>query len=114
MGLLDVLRLQILHQKSYVFERIGSFGKSFGRQKEKEDFIIMKTWYYGVVYFKNGEASVSRPFDSKEKCIAAIEEGIEKHLDIVEATSYMTRTSEEPITTKKMFGCPKSRDLLNK
>lgn len=74
--------------------------------------MIMKTWYYGVVYFKNGEASVSRPFDSKEKCIAAMEAGMKKHLDKIESTSYMTRKSEQPLGTKTLFGCPKSRNLV--
>ena len=68
------------------------------------------TYYYGVVYFKNGEVSISAPFDSKEKCIEAIKEGLVRHLDKVAATSYITRSKK--YSTQQMFGCPKSRDLI--
>lgn len=69
-----------------------------------------KTYYYGVVYFKNGEASVSAPFDSLEKCIQAMKDGIAKHPDAVVGTTYMTRG--KLMSTKKLLGFPKSRDLM--
>ena len=71
-----------------------------------------KTWYYGVVYFDNGEASVSAPFESEEKCIKAMKEGIMKNPHKVVATTYMTRKSEEILPTRKLFGTPRSRDLM--
>lgn len=72
----------------------------------------IKTWYYGVVYFDNGEASVSAPFESAEKCIAAMKEGIAKKPHRVVATTYMTRKSATRIPTKQLFGTPRSRDLM--
>ena len=71
-----------------------------------------KTWYYGVVYFTNGEASVSAPFDSLDKCIQAMKEGIMTHPHLVKATTYMTRKSEELLPTRELLGHPKSRDLM--
>lgn len=71
-----------------------------------------KTWYYGVVYFHNGEASVSAPFDSLEKCIDEMKKGIMTHPHLVRATTYMTRKSEEILPVRKLFGEPRSRDLM--
>ena len=68
------------------------------------------TYYYGVVYFDNGEASISRPYDSLESLMIDLEEGVRKHAHRVVATSYITR--QEKLTTQKLFGCPKSRDLM--
>ena len=71
-----------------------------------------KTWYYGVVYLTNGEACVSAPFDSKEKCIEEMKKGILKHPDKVKATTFMTRKSETIIPLQKLFGCPSSRNMM--
>lgn len=71
-----------------------------------------KTWYYGVVYFDNGEASVSAPFDSAEKCVEEMKKGIAKRPTRVVATTYMTRKSDVIIPTQKLFGCPNSRNLM--
>ena len=77
--------------------------------------MITNTYYYGVVYFDNGEASVSRGFPSKELCMKAIKEGVAKHPDRVIATSYMTRKVNEFLpapTTQELFGCPDSRNVM--
>lgn len=71
-----------------------------------------KSWFYGVVYLTNGEASVSAPFDSLDKCIAAMKEGIKRHPDKVASTTYMVRKSSDIITLRQLFGNPKSRDLM--
>ena len=71
-----------------------------------------KTWYYGVVYFDNGEASVSAPFETVEKCIEEMKKGIAKHPHKVVGTTYMTRSSETLIPVRKLFGNPRSRDLM--
>jgi len=68
------------------------------------------TYYYGVVYFKNGEVSIGYPFDNLEDCIEAIKIGVRRHPDKIKATSYITRS--EKIDTMKMFGCPKTRNLM--
>lgn len=76
---------------------------------------VETTYYYGVVYFDNGEASVSRGFSSKEACMDAIKKGVEKHPERVVATSYMTRKvpAECPaLTTQQLFGCPDSRNVM--
>ena len=67
-------------------------------------------YYYGVVYFYNGEASMSRPFDTLEECIDATKKGVSKHPELVKATSYITR--QEKLDVMKVLGCPKSRDLM--
>lgn len=72
----------------------------------------LKTWYYGVVFFDNYEASVSAPFDSKEKCIEEMKKGIRKNPHRVVSTTYITRKSAKPMSLKKIFGSPKSRDLM--
>ena len=68
------------------------------------------TYYYGVVYFHNGEASVSMPFDSLEECIEATKKGVAKHPEKIKATSYITR--KEKLSTMDILGHPKSRDLM--
>ena len=68
-------------------------------------------YYYGVVYFNNGEVSIGYPVDSLDKCIELVKNGIAKHPDKIKATSYITRS--EKIDTMKMFGCPKTRNLIN-
>ena len=76
---------------------------------------IQVTYYYGVVYFDNGEASVSRPFPDKDACMDAIKKGVAKHPDRVVATSFMTRKVNqflEPPSTKDLFGCPDSRNVM--
>ena len=73
------------------------------------------TYYYGVVYFDNGEASISRGFTSKDACMEAIKNGVAKHPDRVIATSYMTRkvnSEEKAPTTQQLFGCPDSRNVM--
>lgn len=72
----------------------------------------IKVWYYGVVYFDNGEASVSAPFDSKEKMLEAMKAGIATHPHRVVATSYMTRKGRKMVPTVGLFGCPNSRNLM--
>ena len=68
------------------------------------------TFYYGVVYFDNGEASISRPYESLDLLIEDMRKGISKHVHRVVATSYMTR--KEKLSTMKLFGCPNSRNLM--
>lgn len=67
-------------------------------------------YYYGVVYFRNGEASISRPFNSLEECIDATKRGVMTHAHLVKATSYITR--QEKLDVMQILGCPKSRDLM--
>ena len=71
-----------------------------------------KTWYYGIVYFDNGEASVSGAFETKEKCVEETKKGIIRKPTRVMATTYITRKSEKPIPLTKLFGCPNSRNLM--
>ena len=68
------------------------------------------TYYYGVVYFHNGEASVSRPYESLDVLIKDMRAGIEKHKDKVKATSYITRS--KPMSTMDILGHPKSRNIV--
>ena len=68
------------------------------------------TYYYGVVYFDNGEASISRPYESLDALMIDMKEGVLKHAHRVVATSYMTRSEKLP--TQKLFGCPNSRNLM--
>lgn len=70
------------------------------------------TYYYGVVYFTNGEASLSNGFDSLEACLKAVKEGVAKHPEIVESTSYKAINSDHRLTTKEILGAPKSRDVM--
>ena len=73
------------------------------------------TYYYGVVYFDNGEASVSRGFTSKDACMEAIKKGVAKHPERVVATSFMTRkvsAYDAAPTTQQLFGCPDSRNVM--
>ena len=67
-------------------------------------------YYYGIVYFNNGEASISRPFGTLEACVEATKRGVMKHAHLVRATSYITRS--ERLDVSKILGCPKSRDLM--
>lgn len=68
------------------------------------------TYYYGVVYFDNGEASISRPYESLDALMIDMKEGVLKHAHRVVATSYMTRS--EKLSTQKLFGCPNTRNLM--
>ena len=68
------------------------------------------TYYYGVVYFDNGEASISRPYESLDALMKDMKEGVLKHAQRVVATSYMTR--KEKLTTKQLFGCPNTRNIM--
>ena len=68
------------------------------------------TYYYGVVYFDNGEASISRPYESLDALMIDMREGVSKHAHRVVATSYMTR--KEKLTTKQLFGCPNTRNIM--
>lgn len=67
-------------------------------------------YYYGVVYFHNGEASVSKAFDTLEECIEAIKNGVRRHPDKIKATSYITR--QEKLDVMNILGCPKTRDIM--
>lgn len=67
-------------------------------------------YYYGVVYFRNGEASISRAFDTLEECIDATKKGVMNHAHLVKATSYITR--QEKLDVMQILGCPKSRDIM--
>ena len=69
-----------------------------------------QTYYYGVVYFKNGEASVSRPYEDFETMMSDMKKGVMKHADKVEATSYITR--KEKLSVKDILGHPRSRDIM--
>lgn len=69
-----------------------------------------KTYYYGVVYFHNGEASVSRPYEDYETMMKDMKEGVAKHADKVKATSYITR--KEKLSTMDILGHPRSRDIM--
>ena len=68
------------------------------------------TYYYGVVYFDNGEASISRPYESLDDLMLDMKKGVSKHANRVIATSYMTR--KEKLTTKQLFGCPNTRNIM--
>lgn len=72
----------------------------------------LKTWYYGVVYFTNGEASVSGAFESEQKCIEETAKGVKTHPHLIVGTTYITRKSVKPLPVTKLFGTPKSRDLM--
>lgn len=69
-----------------------------------------KTYYYGVAYFHNGEASISRPFESYDEMMEALKKATAKHAHMIKATSYITR--KEKLTTMDILGHPKSRDLM--
>lgn len=68
------------------------------------------TYYYGVVYFDNGEASISRPYESLDLLMEDMKKGVRTHAHRVVATSYMTR--KEKLDTMKLFGCPNSRNIM--
>lgn len=72
--------------------------------------MAIMTYYYGVVYFNNGEASISRPYESLDVLMEDMRRGIEKHRDKVVATSYITRS--KPMTTMEILGHPKSRNII--
>ena len=72
-----------------------------------------KTWYYGVVYLTNGEACISAPFETKEKCIDEMKKAVMRHPEKVKATSFITRKGETLIPLQKIFGCPSSRNLMS-
>lgn len=72
----------------------------------------LKTWYYGVVYFTNGEASVSGAFESEQRCIEETAKGVKTHPHLIAGTTYITRKSVKPLPVTKLFGTPKSRDLM--
>lgn len=69
-----------------------------------------QTYYYGVVYFHNGEASVSRPYEDYETMMEDMKKGVAKHAEKVKATSYITR--KEKLSTMDILGHPKSRDIM--
>ena len=68
------------------------------------------TYYYGVVYFDSGEASISRPYDSYDEMMTDMKKGVLKHAHRVVATSYITR--KEKLTTKQLLGCPNTRNIM--
>ena len=68
------------------------------------------TYYYGVAYFRNGEANISMPFESYEEMIEEMKKAVARHPEKIKATSYITRS--EKMDTIKMFGCPKTRNLM--
>ena len=68
------------------------------------------TYYYGVAYFRNGEANISMPFESYEEMLEEMKKAVARHPDKIKATSYITRS--EKMDTMKMFGCPKTRNLM--
>lgn len=68
------------------------------------------TYYYGVAYFKNGEANISMPFESYDEMIEEMKKAVARHPEKIKATSYITRS--EKMDTIKMFGCPKTRNLM--
>lgn len=71
------------------------------------------TYYYGVAYFKNGEANISMPFDSYDEMIEAMKKAIARHPHMIKATSYITRNGDGgKLTTMDILGHPKSRDLM--
>lgn len=72
--------------------------------------VAIMTYYYGVVYFNNDEASISRPYESLDTLMEDMRRGIEKHRDKVVATSYITRS--KPMTTMEILGHPKSRNII--
>lgn len=69
-----------------------------------------KTYFYGVVYFDNGEASISKPYDDYETMMSDMKKGVLKHADRVKATSYITR--KEKLSVMDILGHPRSRDLM--
>lgn len=71
------------------------------------------TYYYGVAYFKNGEANISMPFESYEEMIEEMKKAVARHPDKIKATSYITRNGDGgKLTTMDILGCPKTRNLM--
>ena len=71
------------------------------------------TYYYGIAYFHNGEASISMPFDSYDEMMDAMKKAVAKHPEKIKATSYITRNGDGgKLTTMDILGHPKSRDLM--
>ena len=68
------------------------------------------TYYYGVAYFRNGEANISMPFESYEEMMEEMKKAVARHPEKIKATSYITRS--EKLTTMEILGHPKSRDLM--
>lgn len=69
-----------------------------------------QTYYYGVVYFDNGEALISKPYESLENLMEDMKRGVAKQIEHVTATSYITR--KEKLTTQQILGCPNSRNIM--
>ena len=67
-------------------------------------------YYYGVVYFDNGEASISRPYEDLDKLYSDMKIGIAKHSDRVIRTSYITR--KEKLSVMDILGHPNSRNIV--
>ncbi len=65
--------------------------------------------YFGVVYLCNGDACVCSACSSEEEVIEELKKAVRKHPGKIQATTYMAREEEDLM---KIFGHPKSRDLM--
>ena len=69
-----------------------------------------QVYYYAIVYFTHMEMSAAGPFDSYDKMMKALKEGVLRHPEKIKATSYITR--KERLSLEEIFGHPKSRDIM--
>lgn len=69
-------------------------------------------YYIGVAVRKSGHATVTIPTTSEQECIEMLKAVVTKRFDKIAFTTYITRTSDEPITLADVFGNPRSRDLM--
>ena len=68
------------------------------------------TYYYPIVYFTHGEASIGGPYESYDKMMEDLKKGVLKHPEKIKSTSYITR--KEELSLEEIFGHPKSRDIM--
>ena len=68
------------------------------------------SYYYGIIYYDTGGCQVSKPYESLDKLMNDIKDGVIKHAHRVIGTSYITR--KEKLTVQQILGCPKSRDVM--
>ena len=81
-----------------------------------------KTYYYGVVYLKNGDACIGYPCASEEEVRSELERVVARQIterNPPVATTYITRKVEardgeepKPLSLMEILGHPRSRDVL--
>ena len=69
--------------------------------------------HLAVIYLKNGNIDISRPFDTREEAIAKLKSTLEKegNFERVKATTVIVRDMEN-FKDGMLFGNPKSLDLV--